>query len=346
MAKTKNSTPPYLMIAPLIISICILIIGCNNVSQNQTISKDESCRLVKHQMGETKVCGTPEKVVALSPHILDSILALGVQPIAYAETINLNIQVYDNPAQQIPYIGKWITTQPVALGDRKSPSLERLTMLKPDLIIGEDWLHKDEYSLLSQIAPTLLFTDQPRTPTTEEQSWQYDIDGIAKALGKETEVDKLVKDFEKKIEITRQILQPVVEKYPRVFLMSTNVATNFYAQPDSTTAKLLEKIGFQIVKLSSIVERGNISQEVLPQIEADIIIVLSWNEDDFYSPESILREKWATNPLLNTMSVFQEGRVFFVDYQLWGSNIRGPLTDLLILEKLPDLLLTTLKNSS
>jgi len=338
-----KTTPPPL-ITLLIINISLLVVGCHNISQNQTMSNNESCRLVEHQMGETEVCGTPEKVVALSPHILDSILALGVQPIAYAEVTNLNIQVYDNPAQQIPYIGKWITTQPVALGDRNSPSLERLTILKPDLILGEDWLHEDEYPLLSQIAPTLLFTDQQ--PTTQEQSWQYDINGIAKALGRETEAQQLINDFEKKIESTRKTLQPVVEKYPRVFLMSSNVITTFNAQPQSTTARLLEKIGFQIVKPSNIVEQGNISQEVLPQIEADIIIVLSWNEDNFYNPESILQEKWATNPLLNTMTVFQEGRVFFVDYQLWGSNIRGPLTDLLILNKLPDLLLTTVKNSS
>ena len=56
---------------------------------------------------------THKKFAALSPHILDSMLALGVQPVAYAEVINLNIQTYDNPTEQIPYIGKWVMTQPV-----------------------------------------------------------------------------------------------------------------------------------------------------------------------------------------------------------------------------------------
>lgn len=39
------------------------------------------------------------------------------------------------------------------------------------------------------------------------------------------------------------------------------------------------------------------------------------------------------------MQIFQQGRVFFVDFYLWGSVTRGPLTDRLILEALPDLLL-------
>ncbi|MGF1542835.1 MAG: ABC transporter substrate-binding protein [Pleurocapsa sp.] len=69
--------------------------------------------------------------------------------------------------------------------DRPPDSLksDRLTLLKPDLILGEEWNNKDEYSLLTQIAPTLLFSDL-KNPD-EVQSWQQDIDGIAKALGKQ-----------------------------------------------------------------------------------------------------------------------------------------------------------------
>ena len=127
-------------------------------------------------MGETEVCCKPQKVAALSPHILDSMLALGVQPVAYAETENLNIQTYDNPKEQIPYIGKWVKTQPVGLGDRKNPNLERLALVKPDLILGEKWLSKEEYPFLTEIAPTLLFSD---VGSDGQQSWQQDIEGIA-----------------------------------------------------------------------------------------------------------------------------------------------------------------------
>ena len=112
-----------------VLEICsvLLITACDrspNFSTGDlaTSPSSESCRLVSHEMGETEVCGQPQKVVALTPHILDSMLALGVQPAVYAESQDLKIDTYDNPASQIPYIGKWVTTKPIGLGSRESPS--------------------------------------------------------------------------------------------------------------------------------------------------------------------------------------------------------------------------------
>ncbi|VEP13607.1 Iron(III) dicitrate-binding periplasmic protein [Hyella patelloides LEGE 07179] len=336
----------YLSWSILGIFTVILIVACGRPSNfpesdRSTATSVESCRLVSHEMGETEICGEPQKVAALSPHILDSILALGVQPVAYAETKDLNIQTYDNPASQIPYIGKWVTTQPIGLGDRKSPSLERLTLVQPDLILGEKWLNKDEYPLLTQIAPTLLFSDER---ADGQQVWQQDIEGIAQALGREAQAEELLAAFDPQIAQARAPLQPVLQTYPRVLLIGSNLTTHVYSQPESTTGRLLKAIGFEIVQSPGIQGNAEISWEILPKIETDIILVLSWNNDSFSHPEAILQEKWAKNSLLNSMPVFQQGRVYFVDYQLWGSNIRGPLTDRLILEALPDLLLNSIES--
>lgn len=330
-----------------LLGICavLLIVACNRApNSSATNPNSQSCRLVQHEMGETEVCSQPQEVAALSPHILDSILALGVQPVAYAQTEGFKKnQRFDNPQEQIPYIGKWITTQPIGLGDRKSPSLEQLTLLKPDVILGEKWLHREEYPLLTQIAPTLLFSDER---ADGQQAWQEDIQGIAKALGKEAQAEELLAAFDRQVAEARAALQPVLQTYPRVSLISTNLTTSVYSQPESTTARLLKEIGFEIVQPPGVQGYAEISREILPQIEADIILVLSWSNDSLTDPEAILREKWSENPLLNSMPVFQEGRVYFVDYELWGSNIRGPLADRLILEALPDLLLRSVQEKN
>jgi iron complex transport system substrate-binding protein len=309
-------------------------------SELATSADSESCRLVQHEVGETEICGQPQKVVALSPHILDSMLALGVQPIAYAEYEDLNIQTYDNPREQIPYIGEWVTTKPTGLGDRKSPSLERLTLVQPDLILGEKWLHQDEYPLLTQIAPTLLFSDEQ---ADGQQVWQQDIKDIAKTLGRDNQAEKLLTAFDRQIAKTLTILKPTLQTHPRVLLLNSNLTTYVASQPESTIGRLLKEIGFEIVQPQGIQGDAEISWEILPQIETDMIIVLSWSDDNFYNPEDTMQEKWAKNPLLKSMPVFQQGRVYFVDYQLWGSITRGPLTDRLILEALPDLLLSSVE---
>ena len=326
-----------------ILGICtvILIGACDRVSETSlgdrsNVPDEESCRLVKHSMGKTEICGQPQRVAALSPHILDSILSLGVQPIAYAEENDFSIQTYDNPVEQIPYIGKWVTTQPKGLGDRKSPSLERLTLVKPDLILGEQWLHQEEYPLLSQIAPTLLFNDEQ---ADGQQFWQQDIQGIAQAVDREDRAQELIAEFEQQIAQVRTILQPIRQIYPRILLIGSNLTTYVASQPQSTIARLLKEIGFEIVQPQELQGYAEISWEILPQIETDIILVLSWSDDSVSHPEVVLRQKWANNPLLSSMEVFQQGRVYFVDYQLWGSVIGGPLTDQLLLEALPDLLL-------
>lgn len=338
----------------LIIGICIfvLIVACDreaylqdnrysDPSTNNTSipASSESCRMVKHEMGETEVCGQPQKVAALSPHILDSMLALGVQPAGYAAWVeykDLKTQTYDNPAEQIPYLGKRVTTKPIVLGDRNSPSLERLALLKPDLILGEYFGNEDEYSFLTQIAPTLLFSDKN---ADGQQFWQNDIQAIAQALGKETQAEELLAAWEQQIAQARTALKPLLQGDPRIFIISTDLTTYINSQPESTPARLLKEIGFKIVKPEGTQGEAEISFETLSKIDADIIIVMSRSDENFYNPEPALRRKWEENPLLNSMSVFQQDRVFFVDIYLWSSVFRGPLADKLILEALPDLLL-------
>ncbi|HEY9735111.1 MAG TPA: iron-siderophore ABC transporter substrate-binding protein [Trichocoleus sp.] len=294
----------------------------------------DSCRTVVHDLGETTLCGELRAVAALSPHILDSILALGVQPVAYAETVDLQQQRFDRPAEQIPYLGDRITTEPINLGDRKSPSLEALALAKPDLILGESWMHRDIYPQLSQIAPTLLFSDIKG----DLQTWENDIDGIARALNREAEVERLRAEFLQKTEAVRQALAPVVQRYPKVLLLSSNqLVQTIYASADSTGGRLLRAVGFETVMPDGMEDWGQISFEVVPQVEADIVIVFAWDEQ-LESPAAKVRQQWASNPLLKEMPAFKAGRVFFVDYQLWGSNIRGPLADQLILEAMPKLL--------
>ncbi|MBE9168808.1 iron-siderophore ABC transporter substrate-binding protein [Pleurocapsales cyanobacterium LEGE 06147] len=341
----------------LITGICIvtLIVACDRPpnslkSDLATSTNSESCRLVSHEMGETEVCGQPQKVAALSPHILDIILALGVQPAGFAQSVNSKLQTYDNPASQIPYLGKWVTTKPMALGSVRSPSLERLTQLQPDLILGEDVAHEDEYPLLTQIAPTLLFSDAQNPD--EIQSWQQNIEGIARALGREERVQDLLTAHDRQIAQARTALQPVLQAYPRVLVIASNLrATDLESQPESTVGRLLREIGFKIVRPPGFADsRATISWEIVPKIETDLIIVMTWSDDlalnpEDTMPEAAMQEKWAQNPLLNSMPVFHQGRVFFVDYYLWSGVTRGPVTDQLILEALPDLLLDSVKKA-
>lgn len=338
----------------LMLSLALLIVACQTPSVKQPTAQEQSntasdCRIVEHAMGETEVCGQPQRIAALSPHILDNILSLGAQPIAYADTISFNLDKFDRPKEQIRYLGRYVTKQPVNLGARGNPSLERLAKIKPDLILGEDWQIEGQYDLFSKIAPTLLFSDVG----PNDQHWRHDIEGIAKALRQEANAKDLLNRYPDQIAAVRDQLASSVAAYPRVLVIDSDNLLNtisLVSADDSPAADLLEKVGFEIVspQNSPHVPGGGsqLSMEILPQIKADLIFMLAWSDDNPKDPLNKVKQQWSNNPLLNQMSASKNGHVFFVDGYLWSSATRGPITDQLILEQLPQLLLPLAQNSN
>ncbi|NEQ86603.1 MAG: iron-siderophore ABC transporter substrate-binding protein, partial [Moorea sp. SIO2I5] len=106
-----------------------------------------------YQMGETKVCGQPQRIVALGPYLLEHLLALEIQPVAYADHIAFHQGEYDNPSKQIPYLGSYIKEPIANVGLAYTPSVEAILKVKPDLILSLSD-NKDQYQTFSQFAPT------------------------------------------------------------------------------------------------------------------------------------------------------------------------------------------------
>lgn len=96
------------------------------------------CRTVEHQMRETEICGQPQRIVVLGPYILELLLALDVQPAGFADHETLHKGDYNNPSQEIPYLGSRVTSQPANVGLAYKPSIEATFRLQPDLILGSD----------------------------------------------------------------------------------------------------------------------------------------------------------------------------------------------------------------
>ncbi len=330
-------TPRIFRLVLLFGLVVVLAGSCSRRVSSPSLSptpRSADCRLVNHDAGQTEVCEQPRRVAALSPYILDMILALGIEPVGYSAADLKGEQLrrakYEHPDRQIPYLGRYITTQPVNLGDRHSPSLEILTRLKPDLILGEAWQNtQGQYKLFSQIAPTVLVDD-------EKGGWQYNIRYIAKALGREARLQKIEANYESKVLAARKELAPVSKKHPRVLLISSgNLKSEITTYEASEFSRLLEALGFELVRPAK--QNSNnyipLSVEVLPQLNPDIIMVVAWNETDQADPKGweTLQREWQQIPVLQKMSVSQAGRVYFIDARL--STIRGPLGGAAILER-------------
>ncbi len=302
----------------LLILPVFLAIACSQQT-NTTISAD--CQQIRHDLGETKICGQPQKVVAIGPYMLDILLSLGVQPVGYAEAEPFKQPIFDNPAQQIPYLGKQVTSQPINIGRRGEPSLEAILQVKPDLILGENF-GQEYYAKLAQVVPTLLFRGSGK------EQWQGSLKAVAQALGKEEQALEVIANYEKQVSDTRKHLAATVAAYPRLLLLASNDLKEYIdvrAGADYTGG-LLADLGFQLVAPLGLADKEEIKQislEVLPEFKADSVIVLAWSANFPYDLDKV-KQQWQQNSLAQTMSASQNGRVYFVDYHLW-SNIRGAI---------------------
>ncbi|WP_088241455.1 ABC transporter substrate-binding protein [Calothrix rhizosoleniae] len=350
----------------LSILTALVIAGCNTISKDQfdkntttTPSSLANCRKVKHDVGETKVCGQPQKVVALSAHTLDLLLSLGVQPVGYAAPITLyRGDRYNNPAQQIPYLGTRVTSKPINLGRANQPSFEKLVQLKPDLIIGESG-NKD-YSLFSQIAPTLFWKNR-----TIKGKWQQHIRQIAKSLGREEKAKQAIENYNQRINSARIDLAPIIANYPKLLVLGTDQLQKniLIINPDSYLGEVLQGIGFELVFLpdrKTTKPSIPISIETLPQLDqADIIIVLGYKlntEDEQQSSQNrkvkrkinqrienhqlqTAKKAWSENAIAQSLTASQEGRVYFATYYRWN-GLNGPIGTSLIIQQLRQFLLS------
>ena len=314
----------------LVALACLLIVSCHYAPAGQVVSDNQtnsSCQLIQHEIGKTQICSQPQTVAALSPPLLDMMLSLGVQPSAYASVDAFNQRVFDRPSKQILYLGEYITTKPVNLGDRITPSTELLLRLKPDLILGEEY-HQAHYNLLSRIAPTLLFS------TIGAGGWKQVIPTIGKALGREQQVQQVIASYDQQLAQTRAVLAPIVaQQQVLVIGFDRAMSNSFLLNHEDFIGGLLQDLGFRVVNLDTEQSRYNISLEVLPQIKSDLIIVAPTGDNTIENAQ----QQWSQNPILRSLPAVQNQQVYFIDYQF--ERIRGPIAAKILINRVRELFL-------
>lgn len=278
---------------------------------------------IKHYAGETVLSAVPKRIVALGPHMLDILLSLGVQPVGYGEAAQLNVTNYGQPLKQIRYLGAYVTSNPINVGNRFNPSLEVLVSLKPDLLIGENFAQA-VYPNLSKIAPTLLFDG------TGHEGWKNSLMTIAKALGREARGRAVLAKYQATIQTARVALAPKIAG--KKLLIAWN--GGFPADPVYTvygaqdyTGGLMRELGFELLSPSE--RESKVSPEAMPKFDPDMIIILAGNAS---KPEFAKRD-WEANAVLQTMRASKTKQVYYLEIQLFG-RIRGPIAAGLIVENL------------
>jgi iron complex transport system substrate-binding protein len=291
----------------------LLVTACNsseiqpsNISTEHAARISLPCRVMQHAMGEACVPNSPKRVIVLSHRgLLSHALTLGVKPIG--SSANTLEELKGNYLREQSYLGEKIEgIQQVGLPD--NPNLEKILLLKPDLILAWESL-KSLHPLLSQIAPTVVIDcDMP--------NWKAQFNFVAEVLGKEAVAQQAWEQYYQRI---AELKVALGNRYQNrtIAVASTAPSNNYTLVKNSFVGSILDEIGLQRPAAQDVIAPSggiyNISEERLDMLDGDFLFLLYTN--DYGELESYERLK--QKPLWQQLKAVQNNQVFFVDFWTW-----------------------------
>lgn len=325
------------------LTLAVTLLGCNRPSpptQSLTAAPvSQECQFVLHDRGETEVCGEPQTIVTIGPNSLELLLALDVQPVGHAEYFSIAAQQFDQPARQIPYLGNRIAGTLANVGTAHDPSIEAIAALNPDLIIGDPFKNQDEYDLLSQIAPTLLFNY-----SDAERDWQSDLRALAQALDRPQQAERVIAETSDRIDQLQQAIAPLAASHPDVLLLLSEQLRQVEIETrHSACGSLVKELGFRVLVppelQNSQQPSHSLSLEAGLQLDPDLIIVEGYSSDlgsaDDPTKQQLqaVKRQWQKSAIAQSTQSSQDGKVYFTTAYLCHALL-GPIGTEIFLSQL------------
>ncbi|MBG9811905.1 iron citrate ABC transporter substrate-binding protein [Bacillus endophyticus] len=298
----RNTKKWTFSLVAILLTFIVALAGCsssqNSEEKEKKSSSKEETRTVQHELGKTEITGTPKRVVTLELSFVDSLNALGVEPVGIADD-NKKDMIEKLVDKKMDY---------TSVGTREQPNLEVISSLQPDLIIADAQRHKAIYKELQQIAPTVVL--KSRESTYEENLDAFTT--IAKAMNKEEQGKKRLEEHKQTM---KDLKEKLADNEKATILPAVVRDTSFQAHTSSSyDGQLLEQIGFKNpIDTKDAYAQMNLEQ--LSKIDPDILILAN-NEG------KLLTDEWKDNPLWKDLKAVKNNQVYNVDRDLW-TRFRG-----------------------
>jgi iron complex transport system substrate-binding protein len=295
------------MIRYIVAASLLLLTACGSGSDTQTAAPQSGSDsgafpvTVAHKFGSTTVKAEPKRIVLVGLTEQDSLLALGIVPVATTDWL----KKYDgaiNPWAKDKLNGAPL---PTVLTDASGPEFEKIASLRPDLIIGlYSGLTQEFYDKLSKIAPTVA---QPKEYSDYGIPWQETTRTVGKLVGKSAEADKLVAGTEALITKARQDNPKFANSSA---LMGTLWEGYFIYGTEDPRSRILTSLGFKLPeKLDEVIGDkfgASISKERVDLLDQSTIVWLAATAKE-------VRATLDADPLYMGLRVAKEKRDILLD---------------------------------
>ncbi|MBY7143934.1 iron-hydroxamate ABC transporter substrate-binding protein [Virgibacillus sp. NKC19-3] len=246
----------------MVMGLVLFISACGNNDATSEPENDASGEVtLDSEMGKVSIPEDPNNVLA--PFHEDALLALDVTPIA-KWSIGQQIQDYlEVDLEDVPSM-EW------------DLPLEQVLSYEPNLIILENDMESYEgsYEDYSEIAPTYVMTEE----TTKD--WRNQIETFGKMLGKESEAESVLKEYEEKVNDASEQLDEAISDETIAAIWTTGDQFFLFEEDRHSAEVLYSEVGINAPSL--VEDLGNaetqwnpISLEALSELEADHVFLLA-----------------------------------------------------------------------
>lgn len=251
---------------------------------------------------DTKTDKDEPQIASLSIHLTNDLLALGITPVGSVVGGELN--------DFLPHV-KDLLKDTAKLGPAKDPDMEAVIALDPSVIYIDEGISGEDISKFEDIAPTESFN-------LDEGTWRDHLKAIGKLVDRTQEAEDFIADYENLTSEVKTLATDELGENSKVMAIRvTAKELRVFTTKRPLGPMLFDDLGFKpaagIDELDSTQPYEVISQEVLPDFDADAIFVVVNSDDKAQTAFKQLEE----SPIYQGLKAAKNKHVYVVSVQPW-----------------------------
>ncbi|WP_055108576.1 ABC transporter substrate-binding protein [Paenibacillus ihumii] len=258
-------------------------------------------RTFKDDLGhEIQVPERPQRVFA--PYLEDSLLKLGVKPVAQWSNGNLGHGYLQGELQDVPKLDF----------SGGAPSSEVLLSYEPDLIVlhTANYAGDGVYENYSKIAPTYVFNN---AAGDVEKSLEI----LGELLGKTEEAKQALESYQQKVDEAKAAIEKNAPGKKVAIIRFAAKGVSLMGGNYFCGYVLNQQLGIEMTKLTENENSLNLSLEILPELDADYIFVIN-----AYGQGTERMKEMTESSIWKSIPAVQQGHVHEVSDEYWlGSGL-------------------------
>ncbi|MGM0876193.1 MAG: ABC transporter substrate-binding protein [Bacillota bacterium] len=281
----KKLTIIFSIILTLVLSAC----GQNSSNDNNSVK-------------ENKSNNEEPRIASLSIHLTNDLLALGITPVG--SVIGGELKDF------LPHVKDQLKDTK-KLGPVKDPDMEALIELNPSVIYLDKEFSGQDVSKYEKIAPTHVFN-------LDEGTWRDHLKSIGKLVDREQQAEQFISDYEKQTKEVRTLIKNKLGEDSKVMAIRvTAKELRVFSTKRPMGPILFQDLGLKpangVEDLDTNRPYEVISQEVLPDFDADAIFVVVNRDDEAQTAFKQLEE----SPIWKGLKAVKSNQVYVIPDQPW-----------------------------